>query len=66
MAAGRKYFYTMMDADSGFLPLSFTLGKLLLDEEVSIGGVNFFGAAMWTDFQRRRFVRHRDRPLSNG
>ena len=29
MAAGRKYFCTMMDADSGFLPLSFTLGKAL-------------------------------------
>jgi Icc-related predicted phosphoesterase len=25
--------------------------KLLLDEEVSIGGVNFFGGTMWTDFQ---------------
>jgi hypothetical protein len=24
--------------------------KLLLDEEVSIGGVNFFGGTMWTDF----------------
>ncbi len=26
--------------------------KLLLDEEVSIGGVNFFGGTMWTDFNR--------------
>ena len=24
--------------------------NLLLDEEVSIGGVNFFGGTMWTDF----------------
>jgi predicted phosphodiesterase len=24
--------------------------KLLVDEEVSIGGVNFFGGTMWTDF----------------
>jgi Calcineurin-like phosphoesterase len=24
--------------------------KLLLDEEVSIGGVNFFGGTIWTDF----------------
>jgi hypothetical protein len=24
--------------------------KLLLDEEVGIGGVNFFGGTMWTDF----------------
>ncbi len=24
--------------------------KLLLDEEVRIGGVNFFGGTMWTDF----------------
>ena len=24
--------------------------KLLLDEEVSIEGVNFFGGTMWTDF----------------
>jgi len=24
--------------------------KLLHDEEVSIGGVNFFGGTMWTDF----------------
>ena len=24
--------------------------KLLLDEQVSIGGVNFFGGSMWTDF----------------
>ena len=53
---GNHEYYTrrpMNEEDRGFkawLRSRHPHVKLLLDEEVSIDGVNFFGGTMWTDF----------------
>jgi predicted phosphodiesterase len=55
-ATGNHEYYTqrpMNEEDERFrawLKAKHPHVKLLLDEEVSIGGVNFFGGTMWTDF----------------
>ena len=66
---GNHEYYTrrpMNEEDNKFrawLEAKHPYVKLLLDEEVSIGGVNFFGGTF--GLQRRRFARNGDRPLSN-
>jgi predicted MPP superfamily phosphohydrolase len=55
-ATGNHEYYTqrpMNEEDERFrawLKAKHPHVRLLLDEEVSIGGVNFFGGTMWTDF----------------
>lgn len=59
LITGNHEYYTrrpMNDEETNFkawLESRYPLAKLLLDEDISINGVNFFGGVMWTDFNGR-------------
>ena len=57
--AGNHEYYTQMPMNgeeekfTGWLASNHPQVNLLRDEAVSIGGVNFFGGTLWTDFRWR-------------
>ncbi len=59
LITGNHEYYTrrpMNNEETNFkvwLESRHPLAKLLLDEDISINGVNFFGGVMWTDFNGR-------------